>query len=161
MRVRKLTAADVCEVTGYNRDQLRGLLKELPGWSVAPAERMARSYSAHDLIVLCVVHKLETVLCIRRKAIASVFRQLQSALSGPKPIAASARLVITFSPARVEYSDDKASVPEEGIVVSLQSILHRVDQYLSAGKILTSNSQSSLGLGPGLVRSRRRRGASS
>jgi hypothetical protein len=162
MKVRKLTAADVCEVTGYNRDRLRGLLKELPEWSVAPAERMARSYSARDLIVLCVVHKLETVLCTRRKAIASVFRQLQSALSGPKPISAGARLVITFEPPRVEYYDEREiSVLEEGVILSLQPILDQVDHYLGAGQVLTSTSQANLRLGPGLVRPRRRRGAAS
>jgi len=157
MKVRKLTAADVCEVTGYNRDQLRGLIKELPKWSAAPAERMARVYTAHDLIVLCVVHTLETLMGMRRKAIALVFEQMQDALSGPKPIARNARLVLSFSPLSVEYFDSKTHV-SEGVVVSLQPILDRVDQYLSAGKIFASDSQANLQLGPGLVRTRRRRG---
>jgi len=157
MKVRKLTAADVCEVTGYNRDQLRGLIKELPKWAAAPAERMARAYTAHDLIVLCVVHTLETVMGMRRKAIALVFGQMQDALSGPKPMARNARLVFTFSPLDVEYFDSKTQV-SEGVVVSLQPILDRVDQYLSVGNHFGSDSQSDLRLGPGLVRARRRRG---
>lgn len=158
MRARKLTAADVCEVTGYNRDQLRGVLRELPQWSAAPAERMARAFSAHDLIVLSVVHTLDAVIGIRRKTIASLFPQLRSALSGPKRVAASARLVITFAPLRVEYLDGKV-VAQEGVVVSLQPIFDRVDQYLGASQLLAANSQTDLRLGPGLIRGRRRRGA--
>lgn len=159
MRVRKLTASDICEVTGYNRDQLRGLMEELPKWSAAPAERMARAYTAHDLIVLCVVHTLETIAGVRRKTIASFFRQLQGALSGPKPAAASARLMISFAPMRVEYLDGRTpSVEGVSVFIPLQPILDRVDRYLGAVQIPVSNSQADLRLGPGLVRARRRRG---
>lgn len=156
MRQRKLTAADVCEVTGYNRDQLRGVLKELPMLSAPPAERMARAFTAQDLIVLSVVHGLDVVVGMRRKAIAALFAKLQSALSGPKKVAANARLVITFAPYRVEYIDGDSAV-EEGVVVSLDPIFSRVDGYLGAGRVLPSDSQTSLRLGPGLVRTRRRR----
>jgi hypothetical protein len=158
MRVRKLTAADVCAVTGYNRDQLRGLLKELPEWSAAPGERMARAYSAHDLIVLSVVHVLDAVVGMRRKMIAAAFSQLQEALSGPKSIAANARLIITFAPLRVDYSDGKITVAE-GLIVSLQPIFGRIDQYLGAVKVQPASSQANLRLGPTLVGSRRRRGS--
>lgn len=158
MQVRKLTAADVCGVTGYNRDQLRGVLKELPRWSAAPAERMARAFSAHDLIVLSVVHTLDVVIGIRRKTIALVFPKLQSVLSGPKRVAASARLVIAFAPLRVEYLDGK-TVVSEGVVVSLQPIFDRVDRYLGVGQLPSADSQADLRLGPGLIRARRRRGA--
>jgi hypothetical protein len=158
MRVRRLTAADVCEVTGYNRDQLRSLLKELPDWSAAPGERKAREYLAHDLIVLSVVHTLDVVIGIRRRSIGSVFPQLRKALSGPKPMAASARLLITFVPLRVDYFDGKAAIPE-GVVVSLQSIFDRVDRYLGSAQVASVDTQAHLRLGPGLVRMRRRRGA--
>jgi hypothetical protein len=158
MRARKLTAADVCEVTGYNRDQLRALLKELPAWSAAPGARMAREYSARDLIVLSVVHVLDSVIGIRRKSIALILPLLLQNLSGPKPIAADARLVIMFAPPLVKYLDGKA-VASEGVVVALQSIIDRVDRYLGAAQILAPNSQADLQLGPGLVRTRRRRAA--
>jgi hypothetical protein len=158
MRARKLTAADVCAVTGYNRDQLRGLLKELPEWSAAPGERRARAFSAHDLIVLSVVHVLDAVVGIRRKTIAAVFSQLQKTLSGPKPIAANARLVITFEPLRVDYVDGKATIVE-GLLVPLQPIFGGIDQYLGAAKVEPSNSQATLRLGPALLGARRRRGS--
>jgi hypothetical protein len=158
MRVRKLTAADVCAVTGYNRDQLRGVLKELPRWSAAPGERMARTFSAQDLVVLSVVHTLDAVIGIRRKTIALIFPQVRGALSGPKRVAASARLAVTFAPLHVEYLDGKDVLPE-GVVVALQPILDRVDRYLGAGQLLPAGSQADLRLGPGLVRARRRRGA--
>jgi hypothetical protein len=158
MRTRKLTAADVCEVTGYNRDQLRGVLKELPSWAVTPGERVARAFTAQDLIALSVVHTLDSVMGIRRRTIASVFPKLRTALSGPKGVGVSARLIITFSPLRVEYADEKAPAPE-GVTVFLQPIFDRVDGYLGVGKHLASEAQATLGLGPGLIRSRRRRGA--
>jgi len=120
---------------------------------------MARAYTAHDLTVLCVVHTLETVAGIRRKTIAAFFRQLQGALSGPKPTAASARLVISFAPTRVEYVDAKMpSVDGIAIFVPIQPILDRVDRYLGAVQVPAPNSQADLHLGPGLVRARRRRG---
>ena len=156
MRVRRLTAVDVCEVSGYNRDQLRGLLQELPKWSSAPGERRARAYSRHDLIVLAVVHTLDVTISMRRKAIAAVFPLIQAALSGPKPIAKSARLAIAFSPRlQVEYLDDGSIVPE-GVVVVLQPILDRVDRYLSGVQVQAPDPQADLELGPGLVRGRRR-----
>lgn len=155
MRARKLTAVDVCAVTGYNRDQLRGLLKELPEWSVAPGERRARAYSAHDLIVLSVIHVLDVVVCMRRKMIAAAFPQLQDVLSGPKPLAANARIVITFSPLRVAYLDGKATVTE-GLIIPLQPIFSRIDQYLGVAQVQPA-SQANLRLGPAIVDGRRGR----
>jgi hypothetical protein len=156
MRMRRLTAADACGVTGYNRDQLRGLLKELPEWTRAPAERKARTFSPQDLVVLSVVHTLDAVMDIRRKTIAAIFPQLRSVLSGPKRLASSARLVIAFAPLRVEYVDADAPTAE-GVVVALQPILDRIDRYLGSGRAALGEPQTSLELGPGLLRNRRRR----
>jgi hypothetical protein len=157
-KTRKLTASDVCHVTGYNRDQLRGLLKELPDWSAAPAERMAREFSPQDLIVLSVVRTLDAVVGMRRKAIASLFPKLQSTLSGPKVVSAGAILVISFDPLRVEYSHSRSSIAQ-GLMVPLQPIFDRVDHYLGVGHTPSSSSQTNLRLGVGLVRGRRRRGS--
>jgi hypothetical protein len=157
--MRKLTAADICEVSGYNRDQLRSLLKELPKWTSAPGARRARAYTPQDLIVLNVVHTLDRVIGMRRKAIASVFPLLRQALSGPKPIAAQARLSITFTPRqRVDFLDAGICV-QEGVVIFLQPLLDRVDQYLGVTALKDPIVQPDLRLGPGVMRSRRRRTA--
>src|SRR5205823_9782517 len=101
-----------------------------------------------------------TKVGIRRKTIASFFRQLQAVLSGPKPAAASALLTIGFAPIRVDYLDAKVTAVEGvAVVVPLQPILDRVDQFLGAVQVPVSNSQVDLRLGPGLVRARRRRGS--
>ena len=156
MRARKLTAADVCEVSGYNRDQLRALLNELPGWASAPKARKARKYSAHDLIVLSVVRMLDTNIGIRRQHISRVFPYLRNALLGPKKITGNARLAITFSPLHVDYLDDRETL-REGVIVSLQPVFDRVDRYLSVGTAIESDDQVTLQLGPGLVGTRRKR----
>ena len=156
MRTRKLTAADVCEVSGYNRDQLRALLNELPGWASAPKARKAREYSAHDLIVLTVVRMLDTNIGIRRQHISRVFPYLRKALLGPKKITGNARLAVTFSPLRVDYLDDRETL-REGVIVSLQPVFDRVDRYLSVGTAIESDAQVTLQLGPGLVGARRKR----
>lgn len=155
MVARRLTSADVCKVTDYNRDQLRAVLKELPGWSDAPGARMAREFVAHDLIVLSVVHTLDAIIDIRRRTIAAILPMLKKALSGPKPIAQGARLAITFAPPSVDYLDGKESAPE-GVVIALQPILERVDRYLGTAQIPSRQAQADL-FSPALVRSRRRR----
>jgi hypothetical protein len=158
MDARKLTAADVCNVTGYNRDQLRGLLQELPQWSAAPAERRARAYLASDLVVLGVVHVLDVLIGMRRKAIAAVFPQLRQCLSRPRSVASSAWLVITFNPVRIHYVDGKAAF-SEGVVVFLQPIIERVDSYLGVVKTDTTPMPATLLLRPTIVATRRRRGS--
>jgi len=159
MKTRKLTAADVCEVTGYTRDQLRALLNELPAWSEeAPSARVAREYSAHDLIVLSVIHVLDSRVGIRRRQIASMLNQLRRALSGPRDIDRNARLAISFDPQHIDYVGSGSDI-QEGVVISLGPVFDRVDQYLGAAQTGTASAQSRLQIGPTLVRPRRRRAA--
>lgn len=155
MRPRKLTASDVCEVTGYGRDQFKALLKEMKTLPAAPGQRVAREFSAHDLIVLSVVHVLDVRIGIRRKNIALLLPQLRDVLFRPRAVDRSAYVAISFDPLQVEYISGKA-VLRESVLVSLQPIFDRVDQYL--GAVQPRNmAQESLRLGAGLVRSRKRR----
>jgi hypothetical protein len=157
MKTRKLTASDVCEVTGYNRDQLKALLKELPDWSAAPSARIAREFSPHDLIVLGVVHALDSRVGIRRKLIAPMLAKLQQVLLGPREVDRSARLIISFDPTHVEYVSEKTSI-REGVLISLEPIFDRVDRYL--GAVPSRNTaQENLRLGPSSLRPRRSRAA--
>lgn len=153
MRPRKLTAADVCEVTGYTRFQLRGLHNRLRDWP-APAARSAREYSASDLILLNVIHELDVRVGLRRKQIALALPALRKVLSGPREIATSARLVVSFSPLRIEYVGREHQVME-GLVISLDPIFTRVDLYMGVAR--PAAAQNSLPLEPGLVRSKRRK----
>jgi hypothetical protein len=155
MRVRRLTAADVCEVTGYGRDQLKALLKEIPGWSASPGARVARQFSPHDLIVLSVVQVLDTRIGIRRKRIGLLVSKLRQALLGPREASASAHLTISFDPPSIEYVSGAQSI-DEGVVISLQPIFHRVDRYLGAARS-SDVSQENLRLPPAAGTNRRRR----
>jgi hypothetical protein len=128
---RWITAADLSGVTGYSRHQLRGLLKDLPGYSgKAERARVARKYSRHDLVVIAVCCELESHYGLRRDAICRIVQEIQRALSGPKSVATDAKLVATINPPSAQYLDGRAEV-SAGLVVPLQAILRRIDGYLS------------------------------
>lgn len=157
MKTRKLTASDVCEVTGYSRDQLKALLKGVPTWSPAPSARVAREFLPHDLIVLGVVRALDSRVGMRRKQIGLMLPKLRQALLGPREVDRSAYLAISFNPLHVEYVSEKTSI-REGVMVSLEPIFDRVDGYLGAAQSWNA-SQENLRLPLGAVRSRRRKAA--
>ena len=148
MKNRKLTVADVCEVTGYNRDQLKGLLNKLPQLgerSVSP--RVAREFTPQEMVVLKVIFILEDRIGINRTNTTSIAVLLSKALSGPKKIDKDARLFISFDPISVHYGE-KGLLDRDGIVISLGSILERVDQYLMPG---ITFRQADLTFGPTLI----------
>ncbi len=157
--IRKITAVDIREVTGYSRNQLRGLLDELPIYSEQEtAPRIAREFSRSDLTVLAVVHVLETRNGVRRKTIAPVITQLRKTLTGPKTINRGARLLISFDPPTVSYLTTSVT-SQDGILVSLGPIFDRVDQYLNFGPAHAGNVGPELNLGPTLVTSNRKKAA--
>lgn len=128
---RRLTVADVCTVTGYSRDELHATLKVLwPYSEVRAAPRVAREFTAQDMVVLCVTRALENHAGMRRTAVAKLGQALRASLSGPKVVSKKARLVISIDPLRVEYVD--LSITEkEGVVVALGPIFEKVDGYLT------------------------------
>lgn len=129
---RRLTAADICTVTGYSRDELNATLKVLrpySEWQVTP--RIAREFNAHDLIVLCVTSVLEHRFGMRRTAVAKLGPSLRIALAGPKVVSKKARLVVTVDPVQVEYVD-MSITEKEGVVVALGPIFAIVDKYMAA-----------------------------
>ena len=148
---RKLTTADVCEVTGYSRDELHAVLKCLwPYCDDKPSPRVARDFSAKDLLMLSVTAVLAHQFGLRRQAVGSLGRELQTALSGPKKANRAARLVVTVQPPEVLYVN-QAATDRQGVVVALGPLFDKVDQYL------TFDSHPGLQLGPGLVASSSKR----
>lgn len=159
MRVRKITATDVCEVTGYSRHQLRGLLDDLPIYSrKKTVPRVAREFTRADLIVLAVVRALETRHSVRRDVIASISDLLRRTLAGPKTVNRDARLLISFDPLTISYLTGVAP-PPDGILMSLRPIFQRVDEYLGHGLPYGEEVQSELKFGPGLVAGSRKKAA--
>lgn len=146
-----MTSADVCDVTGYSRHQLQGLLRELPLYSKQQtAPRIAREFTHSDMVILAVVHMLEAGHRVRRDAIASIIRLLRKALIGPKAVNRDARLLISFDPPAVNYLTGDAPV-QDGIVMSLGPIFQRVDTYLGRGASAGENAQADLKFGPALI----------
>lgn len=154
MRKRKITAADICEVTGYNRDQLRGLLQKLPLYLEHPrSPRVAREYTRHDLVVLSVVVRLETKHGLQRAAVAAVVEQIDRELRGPRPTNPSRMLLVSIDPPSVTHLAEKYT-DEEGTVVALGPVYKQVDDYLD-GDAAENHLQTSLPFGPSLASHRR------
>jgi hypothetical protein len=154
MARRKLTIADLSEITGYSRDQVRGLLDSLPPYVDHPSSpRIAREFTRHDLLVLSVVVRLETKHGLKRSAVASVVEQIQEALRGPRSGNLAPMLRISLFPPSVTSRVEKY-IDEEGTVVALDPILQQVDSYLD-GEVAETNRQPSLPFGPSLASHRR------
>jgi len=128
---RGLTTADVCEVTGYSRDELHAILRCLwPYCEEQLAPRVAREFLPKDLLTLSVTRVLEHDLGLRRAVVASLGKQLQQALSGPRKINPNARLVVTIEPQEVVYVAQNTT-ERQGVVVTLGPLFAKVDGYLS------------------------------
>lgn len=129
---RGLTSADVCEVTGYRRDELHAILRCLwPYCDEQLSPRVAREFQAKDLLALCVTRVLEHDCGLRRAAVATLGKALQRALSGPRKISPTARLVVTVEPLEVLYVA-QGSTDRQGVVVALGPLFEKVDGYLTA-----------------------------
>ncbi len=154
MAKRKITVADIGEVTGYNRDQLRGLLQKLPLYADHSGyPRVAREFTRHDLVVLSVVVRLEQRHGLQRAAIAAVVEKLEAELRGLRPSNSPPFLRVLIDPPSVTYLTDKHG-NEEGTVVALESVFQQVDDYLNGGPD-KDQIQTSLLFGPSLATHRR------
>ena len=143
--IKRLTASDVCAVTGYSRDELHAVLKVLDPYRLErPSPRVAREFSAKDLIVLSVVQQLEHRYGVRRAAIGELGEQLQTAIAGPRFSTEDALLSVSFNPPLV--SAVKAPSAQEGLRIALAPVYERIDQYLSF-----EEPQLDLQFGPQLV----------
>jgi hypothetical protein len=142
---RKLTTADVCQVSGYSRDHIQALLKVLPPYCDSlSSERVARHFRSQDLLVICVARTLEINCGVRRKDIAKIGDELHRTLNGPRRLSETPVLVINVSPPKVQYLE--TLFPEvDGIVIQLRPLFDRVDMYL-----MGETYQSALNFGSGL-----------
>lgn len=155
MRAIKITAVDIGEVTGYSRNQVRGLLDELAMYSEQETSpRVAREFTRLDLIVLAVIHLLEARVGIRRKTVSAIVGPLRKALAGPKTINRDARLLISTDPATVNYVAIGGTAAQDGILISLGPIFERVDKHLNYGLPYAVNNGPELNIGPGLISSK-------
>jgi hypothetical protein len=145
LMARRLTAADICAVTGYSRDELHALLRVLPPYNLEkPGPRVAREFTAKDILVLSVTQILEGRYGVRRTAVGEIGALLQDVLGGPRLQSEGQCLVVTIRPPSVRVAESLAS--KEGLVLPLWPLYERIDTYLSY------DPQLSLQFGPTLVR---------
>lgn len=140
---------DVCEVTEYTRDQVRGMLRDLPPFLDGSSEGRNRTFSRAELLSICVIAQMETRYGLKRAAIGKIVHQLVSTLSGPRSVDLRARLNIIPESSLVSFLSEEAPVTE-GVIVPLGPIFQRVDHYL--GAYSESGRQGDLPLGLGIVR---------
>lgn len=153
MSSRSLTMADLLAISEYTRDQMRGLLDAMPAYASRNTQvRVAKQYTAQDLLVVRTCAQLESRYGLQRGAVADLSDALRSALSGPRPVSATARLLLTFDPPDVRYVEATVSV-EEGLLVPLAPIFQAVDEYLLPGRAQLGWGQHELGFGPQAVNS--------
>ena len=154
MSSRSLTMADLLAISGYTRDQMRGLLDAMPAYASRNTQvRVARQYIAQDLLVIRTCSQLESRYGLQRGAVAGFSDGLRSALSGPRPVSATARLLLTFDPPNVRYVEDTESIGE-GLMVPLAPIFQAVDEYLLPGRAQLDWGQRELGFGPQAINSK-------
>lgn len=151
MTHRLLTVSDLLAVSHYTRDQMRGLLDSLPAYAARDSKvRIARKYTAHDLLVVAACSFLESHYGLQRSAVAGFSEQLGSVLSGPRPVSSSPYLLLTFAPPEVLYVESLEEL-REGLLVPLIPIFLAVDSYLMPELAHGSWNQRELGFGPRAV----------
>lgn len=145
---RKLTANDLCVLTGCTRDQLRGLLAKLPMYARRDAqERVANKYTTHDLVLVLICCLLEGRFGLRREAVVELAPGVEQALARPSVADASGWLLLSVQPSqvrRVERPEDLS----DGIVMSLDPVFEQVHHYLVPGGNTRQSVQGVLALGP-------------
>lgn len=160
MQPRKIKLADACDITGYSRDELNYVLRNIPACTLALGGfKASREFTPIDLLALSVVFTLDRTYGLRLKAIAQIFDQLRQVLAQPRSINEEARLVISIDPPSIIYLDDSGK-GETGIIVGMKPIFSRIDHFCHAFRIKGQPFQANLALGPGAVATSRVRSAS-
>ena len=148
MSSRSLTMSDLLAISGYTRDQMRGLLDAMPAYASRNTQvRVAKQYTAQDLLVVRACSQLESRYGLQRGVVAGFSDSMRSVLSGPRPVSATARLLLTFEPVDVRYVEATESIGE-GLLFPLAPIFQAVDEYLLPGRAQLNWGQRELGFGP-------------
>jgi hypothetical protein len=128
--MRPIIVSDLCELTGYSRDQMRGLLAELPRFACRRAEaRVARVYSSHDVVLVVLLCRLETIYGLKRSVVSALCESIAATLAGPREASKQACLIVRVHDATCEYVD-AAPLIDDGLVVALDPIFLAIDTYL-------------------------------
>ena len=137
--MRPITISDLCELTGYSRDQMRGLLAELPRFARRRVEpRVARVYSNHDVILVVLLCRLETVYGLKRSVVSALCEPIAVVLAAPREVNKQPCLVLRVCDATCEYVNAVPMV-DDGLVVALAPIFMAIDSYLLPEPLVQRN----------------------
>lgn len=128
--MRSITISDLCELTGYSRDQMRGLLAELPRFARRHTEaRVARVYTNHDVVLVVLLCRLETVYGLKRSFVSTLCESIAATLTAPRKVSKQACLVVRMRDATCQYAETVPQI-DDGLVVALSPIFFAIDSYL-------------------------------
>lgn len=144
MDVRTLKMADACAISGYTRDQMRAVLRDLPAFTADRGTGRNRIFTRVELLTISIIAFMEQRYGIKRSAIGSILDQLLTAIQSPREIDPLACLVVVTGEMSVSYSRLNENV-EEGLVIPLAPIFERLDTYLGAK---TEKKQLEINFGP-------------
>ncbi|MFK5950271.1 MAG: hypothetical protein QM500_16040 [Methylococcales bacterium] len=148
MNVRTLKMADACAVSGYTRDQMRALLRDLPQFTVNQGSGRSRIFTRVELLAIVIISFMEQRYGIKRAAIGDILEQLLSTIQSPREVDPQACLIIIASEGSVLYTQLNETV-DEGLVIPLAPIFDQLDTYLGAK---TSQKQIEISFGPSVLR---------
>ena len=145
-------ACDVYQAVGYTRNQFRGLLQEIQFWpnGAKTLQRVARTYTELEFLVLVIACELDRVYALKRSAIADLCPLIGQELTGPRAVAKQPKLLLTVVPPSAKYIDGVPEV-ESGFVVSLAGVFALVDGLDTKGDGTFELVQANLNFGPGLI----------
>lgn len=128
--MRPIIVSDLCELTGYSRDQMRGLLAELPRFARRRVEaRVARVYSNYDVALVVLLCRLETTYGLKRSVVSALCEPIAATMAGMSEVGKQACLILRVHDATCEYVD-AAPLINDGLVVALDPIFLAIDTYL-------------------------------
>lgn len=148
MDVRTLKMADACSVSGYTRDQMRALLRDLPSFTADQGAGRSRVFTRVELLAITVISFMEQRYGVKRAAIGSILDQLMETLQVPREVDPFACLVIVTGEPSVSYTR-LSEIVSEGLLIPLEPIFSRLDIYLG---VRAPQSQMEINLGPSALR---------
>lgn len=146
MKVRTLKMADACAISGYTRDQMRALLRDLPSFTSSQGSGRSRIFTRIELLAIAIICSMEQKYGVKRAAISTILSELFETLQTPRELDPLACLLIITGESKVSYTNLNEQLAE-GLVIPLAPIFDRLDTYLG---VKTPQRQIELGFGPSL-----------
>ena len=126
------TMGDLCALTGYTRDQVRGLLDALPPRGERDGRRRAAtSYSMQDLVFVALCCRLEQPYGLKREKVAELSTHISAQLAEPRERGVE-RLLVRFDVPSVELVSGVDALTD-GLVISMDPVFDQVNDYLLPG----------------------------